>query len=213
MGIKNKVTLQQCLGEFLLGSGELLFKFTNPARLFDRHPFSLGDGLDTALPVTALQLHAPFIDLAAFQTLAPGQLLRWDHPSQILLDNTTFVIKFVLLSLLLHTGFSFSMNHREKPVRTLRDKLRLFSQPPAFHDPSRALIHSSGLHGVEGFAGSAIRLALLEQLPSISSDGAILVLHALNPYGMAWFRHVNVNNVNLNRNFITSEEQRTGSVS
>ena len=77
--------------------------------------------------------------------------------------------------------------------------------------PSRALIHSSGLHGVEGFAGSAIQLALLERRPSTPSDGAILVVHALNPYGMAWLRRVNENNVDLNRNFITSEEQRTGS--
>ena len=78
-------------------------------------------------------------------------------------------------------------------------------------DPSRALIHSSGLHGVEGFTGSAIQLAFLEQHPSIPSDGAILVVHALNPYGMAWLRRVNENNVDLNRNFITSDEQRTGS--
>ena len=78
-------------------------------------------------------------------------------------------------------------------------------------DPSRALIHSSGLHGVEGFAGSAIQLALLEQRPSIPSDCAILVVHALNPYGMAWLRRVNENNVDLNRNFVTSVKQRTGS--
>ena len=75
-------------------------------------------------------------------------------------------------------------------------------------DPSRAMIHSSGLHGVEGFAGSAIQLALLEQPPSIPLDGAILLVHTLNPYGMAWLRRVNENNVDLNRNFITSEEQR-----
>jgi hypothetical protein len=77
-------------------------------------------------------------------------------------------------------------------------------------DPSRALIHSSGLHGVEGFAGSAIQLALLEHRPSIPPDGAILLVHALNPYGMAWLRRANENNVDLNRNFVTSDEQRTG---
>jgi hypothetical protein len=80
-------------------------------------------------------------------------------------------------------------------------------------EPSRVLIHSSGLHGVEGFAGSAIQLALLDQHPSIPSDGAILVVHALNPYGMAWLRRVNEHNVDLNRNFVTSKEQRTGSPS
>jgi len=49
-------------------------------------------------------------------------------------------------------------------------------------DPSRALIHSSGLHGVEGFAGSAIQLALLEQRPSIPSDCAILVVQIYSFY-------------------------------
>ena len=78
-------------------------------------------------------------------------------------------------------------------------------------DPTRVLIHSSGLHGVEGFTGSAIQLALLEHRPSVPSDGAILVVHALNPYGMARLRRVNENNVDLNRNFIMSEKQRTGS--
>ena len=77
-------------------------------------------------------------------------------------------------------------------------------------DPSRVMIHSSGLHGVEGFAGSAIQLAFLEQRPSIPSDGAILMVHTLNPYGMAWLRRVNENNVDLNRNFMASEEQRNG---
>ncbi len=75
--------------------------------------------------------------------------------------------------------------------------------------PSRALIHTSGLHGVEGFAGSAIQLALLNQSLSVPSDGAIVLVHTLNPYGMAWLRRVNENNVDLNRNFIKSEEQRT----
>ncbi len=43
---------------------------------------------------------------AALQTLALGQRLSRDRPGQVLLDNTSFVIKFVVLSLLLHTGFS-----------------------------------------------------------------------------------------------------------
>ena len=75
--------------------------------------------------------------------------------------------------------------------------------------PARVLIHTSGLHGVEGFAGSAIQLALLDQSLSVPSDGAIVLVHTLNPYGMAWLRRVNENNVDLNRNFMTSQDQRT----
>jgi hypothetical protein len=68
--------------------------------------------------------------------------------------------------------------------------------------PRRVLLHSSGLHGVEGFAGSAIQLRILDALPEIPDDGALIFLHVLNPYGMAWLRRVNENNVDLNRNFV-----------
>jgi Protein of unknown function (DUF2817) len=67
--------------------------------------------------------------------------------------------------------------------------------------PQRALVHSSGLHGVEGFAGSAVQLELLERPPLLPADTAIVFVHVLNPYGMAWLRRVNENNVDLNRNF------------
>ena len=68
--------------------------------------------------------------------------------------------------------------------------------------PRRVVLHSSGLHGVEGFAGSAIQLQLLQDLPKISEDTALIVVHVLNPYGMAWLRRFNESNVDLNRNFL-----------
>lgn len=70
--------------------------------------------------------------------------------------------------------------------------------------PKRVIIHSSGLHGIEGFAGSAIQLAILNQAIPLPPDGAVLFVHALNPFGMAWLRRVNENNVDLNRNFCAS---------
>lgn len=70
--------------------------------------------------------------------------------------------------------------------------------PPA---PQKALIVVSGIHGVEGFAGAAIQLAALQRLPSLRDDTAIIMVHALNPYGMANLRRFNQNNVDLNRNF------------
>jgi hypothetical protein len=63
-------------------------------------------------------------------------------------------------------------------------------------------LHSSGLHGVEGFAGSAIQLQLVNDLPELSVDTALIVVHVLNPYGMAWLRRFNENNVDLNRNVV-----------
>jgi predicted deacylase len=68
--------------------------------------------------------------------------------------------------------------------------------------PDTVVIHSSGLHGIEGFAGSAIQLALMNQCGSIPPNGAILFVHTLNPFGMAWLRRFNENNVDLNRNFL-----------
>ena len=69
--------------------------------------------------------------------------------------------------------------------------------------PVRALVHSSGIHGVEGFAGSAIQLQwVAEGLPRLPPDAAVVLVHVLNPFGMAWLRRVNENNVDLNRNFL-----------
>jgi hypothetical protein len=77
-------------------------------------------------------------------------------------------------------------------------------------NPSRVVIHSSGIHGVEGFAGSAVQLALLESELKIPSDAALILVHCLNPYGMAWLRRANERNVDLNRNFIVDAAERTG---
>jgi hypothetical protein len=76
--------------------------------------------------------------------------------------------------------------------------------------PRRALVHTSGLHGVEAFAGSAIQLRLLEQPPVTHADGALVLVHVLNPFGMAWLRRANENNVDLNRNFLKCDESWSG---
>jgi hypothetical protein len=76
------------------------------------------------------------------------------------------------------------------------------------------LVVSSGLHGVEGYFGAAVQLALLgdEDLLSRLPRGVALVLvHALNPYGFAWVRRANEENVDLNRNFLLPGEAYAGS--
>ena len=67
--------------------------------------------------------------------------------------------------------------------------------------PTRALIHVCGIHGVEGFTGSAVQLALLDNLPVLPADAALILVHVLNPFGMTYLRRSNENNVDLNRNF------------
>jgi hypothetical protein len=77
--------------------------------------------------------------------------------------------------------------------------------------PSHLLLHTSGLHGVEAFAGSAIQLRVLDDFPALPSDVAVVLGHVLNPYGMAWLRRFNENNVDLNRNFLAPGQRCDGS--
>jgi hypothetical protein len=78
-------------------------------------------------------------------------------------------------------------------------------------DPGRVLVLSSGVHGVEGFFGSAVQLALLEQWAATSPPAVkCVLLHGLNPYGFAWLRRVNEDNVDLNRNFLLDDERFEG---
>jgi len=80
-------------------------------------------------------------------------------------------------------------------------------------DPARLVIVSGGLHGVEGYLGSAIQQAILEgDLAAEPPPGsALLLLHALDPYGYAWTRRVNEANVDLNRNFLADDAPYAGS--
>ena len=66
----------------------------------------------------------------------------------------------------------------------------------------RVLLHTSGLHGVEAFAGSAVQVAALIEAHALPVGCALVLVHVLNPYGMAWLRRANENNVDLNRNFL-----------
>lgn len=80
--------------------------------------------------------------------------------------------------------------------------------------PSKVVVVSSGLHGVEGYLGSAVQCALLEEEREdldTTTDPAIVLIHGLNPYGFAFHRRVNENNVDLNRNFLLDGERFAGS--
>lgn len=72
--------------------------------------------------------------------------------------------------------------------------------------PRRALVVLSGVHGVEAAANSAIQCDLLDRLgtDALPDDIGIIVVHVVNPWGMAHGRRQNESNVDLNRNWARS---------
>jgi hypothetical protein len=71
-------------------------------------------------------------------------------------------------------------------------------------DAQRVLVLISGTHGVEGYCGSGAQVDWLrrEEFKALPAEIGALLIHAINPYGFAWTRRVNEDNVDLNRNWI-----------
>lgn len=71
---------------------------------------------------------------------------------------------------------------------------------------SALLVITSGTHGVEGFAGSACQIGLLSDKTLLeiahANQVALLIVHAVNPYGFSHLRRVNEDNVDINRNCV-----------
>jgi hypothetical protein len=72
-------------------------------------------------------------------------------------------------------------------------------------DAPALYVVTSGCHGVEGFCGSGVQVALLGDAAwrraAHDAGVAVLYVHALNPYGFSWWRRTTHENVDLNRNF------------
>ena len=81
-------------------------------------------------------------------------------------------------------------------------------------DATKLILHTSGVHGVEGYPGSAAAMWILDGIAtnqlSLPDDCAIAFAHAINPWGMAWLRRVNEDNADLNRNFLPPGEAYEG---
>ena len=62
-------------------------------------------------------------------------------------------------------------------------------------DAGRVLIVSSACHGVEGYCGSGVQVAMLQDAEwrarAAAAGVAVVFIHALNPYGFSWLRRVN----------------------
>lgn len=71
--------------------------------------------------------------------------------------------------------------------------------------PDNALVITCGTHGIEGYAGSAVQTAWLAQCGAavLPPGTAVLLIHAVNPWGFAHWQRGTENHVDLNRNFIS----------
>jgi hypothetical protein len=68
----------------------------------------------------------------------------------------------------------------------------------------RVLVTISATHGVEGFCGSGAQIDWLTrgEAQRLPPGLAVLIIHAINPYGFSWLRRVTNENVDLNRNWV-----------
>jgi hypothetical protein len=68
----------------------------------------------------------------------------------------------------------------------------------------RVLVTISGTHGAEGFCGSGAQLDWINrgEAARLPAGVAVLLIHAINPYGFSWLRRVTHENVDLNRNWV-----------
>ncbi len=74
---------------------------------------------------------------------------------------------------------------------------------PAQNEAKKLLIMTSGVHGMEGFTGSAVQQYFMTEVldGEVLQNMGVLLIHAINPYGFKYQRRVSENNVDMNRNF------------
>jgi hypothetical protein len=120
--------------------------------------------------------------------------------------------------------------HKAYPIGNQQDLFTDVAIMPGTGKNKKYMLSLSGVHGPEGFAGSAIQSSLLDMIASTpelrnmyagnkdSNTGkettdeieveipTIMFVHAVNPYGFANNRRFNEDNVDVNRNFLTDEQ-------
>ena len=74
------------------------------------------------------------------------------------------------------------------------------------------VIVTTAQHGIEGYAGSAMLKVFMDEFaPRLDSDHVgLLLVHAINPWGMKHCYRVNPNHVDLNRNFTSDGKYDPG---
>lgn len=106
--------------------------------------------------------------------------------------------------------FKESLGHNDDwEIRAYNDSKSLIA---CLRNPESTdwVLSTSGIHGVEGYTGSAIQTSLVKEINAIPDSSRknlpnIMLVHGMNPYGMKYMLRVNANNVDLNRNNIVDE--------
>jgi hypothetical protein len=71
-------------------------------------------------------------------------------------------------------------------------------------DATRVVVAISGTHGAEGYCGSGFQVDWLTGVGAsgLPASTAMLMVHAINPYGFCWTRRVTEEGNDLNRNYV-----------
>jgi len=74
----------------------------------------------------------------------------------------------------------------------------------AMETNEKVLLFTTAEHGIEGYVGSAMQQRFIDKfLPRLDPrTTGLLLVHAINPWGMKYHRRVNPHNVDLNRTFV-----------
>ena len=75
---------------------------------------------------------------------------------------------------------------------------------------TKILLVTCGTHGLEAASGSAtiIQWLATKQYKKLPNDIAVIFVHALNPYGWAYNSRTNEDNVDINRNFLSRQNNK-----
>ena len=139
--------------------------------------------------------------------MAPPDPERWEPASYFSPDYTTARARFRDAARAAGARLeALPLEARGPAGEPLTIDIASFGAPRA----DRVLLHTSGIHGVEAFTGAAVQLAALARVPRLPQGCTLVLVHVLNPYGMAWLRRANEGNVDLNRNFLAPGERWEG---
>ena len=100
-------------------------------------------------------------------------------------------------------GFAVSSHHHPSLKGPAGEDLAMDAAWFGPDTASRVIVFSCGTHGLEAAPGAATILQWLETggPDHLPDNMAVLLIHAINPYGWAWAHRINEDGIDLNRNF------------